>query len=346
MPIKPQGQYLSTDEALLTVTLNLLEEDRKTNWSSVSLLPSCCPWSLPSRGITCCSCCAFREGCTILLWVLPPRQRFITKVLIPRWRHTVLRCCVWRFEGWVRLPEHYSFFILNPYSLALPTDSLCTRTCLIACFPLPQDHLSSFNAVIQAAAAEIYTLGKWGESARKQILPCGPWVYFQPSHTFLDNLEQVTTTCAPADDNICITLKRLILSIWLWNRKSLMDFSTVPERKGRERRKKKNISCWACSSLLPTPMSLTDDCIPLVLTPVLPGWETAWQLGFWFTLPVKHENNSRKAYNGSVLNLSKRLTTELKGTLHLDKTQEITIHLQKCSCTDKTSAPAQFYFPL
>lgn len=27
----------------------------------------------------------------------------------------------------------------------------------------------------------------------------------------------------------------------------------------------------------------------MVLTPVLPVWETAWQLGFWFTFPVKHE---------------------------------------------------------
>lgn len=145
--------------------------------------------------------------------MLPPRQQFITKALLPEWKHTVLRCYVWRLKGWVRLLEQYSFFTLNPWSLALPTDSLCTRTRLIACFPLPQDHLSSFNALLSRQQQKRPI--QWGEAARKQILPCGPWLYFQLSHMLPDNLEQVTTACALADDNICITLKRLILSIWL-----------------------------------------------------------------------------------------------------------------------------------
>lgn len=41
LTMKPQGKYLPADEALLTVPLNLLEKDRKMNWHSAPLLPSC-----------------------------------------------------------------------------------------------------------------------------------------------------------------------------------------------------------------------------------------------------------------------------------------------------------------
>lgn len=95
------GKYLPADEALLTVPLNLLEEDRKMSWHSAPLLQPAALDPCPAR-----LSLAVLLGRGAQLFVGTTSQtrvyynvRNVYYNSIPEWKHTVLKCCVWRFTG-------------------------------------------------------------------------------------------------------------------------------------------------------------------------------------------------------------------------------------------------------
>lgn len=99
--MKPQGKYLPADKALLTVALNLLEEDRKMNWHSAPLLHPAALDPCPARlsvAVLWGRAAQLFEGTTSQRRVYY-NVRNVCYNGIPEWKHTVLRCCVWRFKG-------------------------------------------------------------------------------------------------------------------------------------------------------------------------------------------------------------------------------------------------------
>lgn len=100
MTTKLQEHYLPTDEALLTVTLHLLEKkDSKNNWCSASHFH---PAAL--------SLCPKGQLLAVLAVLLQSSgqffvRQFISKSLLIERESLWLKHCIRRCEGWVRLLE-------------------------------------------------------------------------------------------------------------------------------------------------------------------------------------------------------------------------------------------------
>lgn len=172
-------------------------------------------------------------------------------------------------------------------------------------------------------------------SALHTVRKHGLWLCFQLSH---NNLKQVTTTCAPAfalpwRGWYCQSGSEIESHWWIL---------VLSLEEKREKGKRNYWLLLGLHPLLPTPMSLTDSSIPQEFTPVLPVWETAWLPGFWFTLPVKHETNSRKAWIYLKINQE---TKDWAWWVQCTKNPRSNYTSAKCSMQTKHQLPLGFNLP-